>query len=105
MIKDQIAAVFHDLSKAFDSIDQESLSAKPETVGFTGSVKNIIKSFLNNRFRCVKVNNVESDWTKLIRGFPQGTVLGHLLFNLYVNDLQFNIVSNIVQYADDTLFF
>ena len=62
--KDHIAAIFLDLSKAFDSIDHENLLAKLETAGFTGSAKNIIKSFLNDRFHCVKVNNVESDWLK-----------------------------------------
>ena len=101
--KDHIAAVFLDLSKAFDSIDHENLFAKLETLGFTGSAKNFIKSFLNDRFHYVKVNKVESDWLKLIKGVPQGTVLVPLLFNVYVNHLQFTIISNIVQNSGDTV--
>ena len=82
--KDHIATVLLDLSKTFDTIDHEYLLAKLETLGSTGSLKNIIKSFLNDSFHCVKVNKVESDWLKLIRGVPQGLVLCPLFFNIYV---------------------
>ena len=82
--KDHIATVFLDLSKTFDTIDHEFLLAKPETLCSTGSLKNIIKSFLNDSFHCVKANKVESDWLKLIRVVPQGLVLCPLLFNIYV---------------------
>ena len=95
--KDHIEAVFLDFSNAFDLIDHENLFAKIETLGFTGSAKNIIKSLLIDSFHYVEVNNVESDWLILIRGVPQSTVLGPLLFNINVNDLQLNIVFNIVQ--------
>ena len=105
--KDHLATVFLDLSIAFDSIDNENLFAKLETLFFTGSAKNIIKSFLNDRFHCFEVNNVESVWLKLIRirGFPHGTVLVPLLFNIYVNDLNIKIIPNIAQYAGYTVIF
>ena len=105
--KDHIATVLFDLSKGFDSIDHENLFEKLETLFFTGSTKNSIKSFLNDRFHCVELNNVESVLLKLIRirGFPQGTVLVPLLFNIYVNDLKIKIISNIVQYAGNTVIF
>ena len=105
--KDHIADVFLDLSKAFDSIDHENFFAKFETLSFTVSAENIIINFLrfNDTFHCVKVNNVELDWLKLIRGASQGTVRGPLLRNFYINNLQFNIVYNIFQYADDTVIY
>ena len=53
-------------------------------------------------FTIIAMNSVQE---QLIRGVPQGTVLGPLLFNIYVNDLHFNIVSKIVQFADDTVIF
>ena len=61
--------------------------------------------FFNDRFSCNKLNNVETDWLKLIRGVPQSTVFGPILVKIDVNDVQFNIISNKIQFADDTTIF
>ena len=66
--KDHIAAVFLDLSKALDSIDHKNLFTRLKTMGVIGQAKNIIKSFFNDRFHYVRVNNVQSYWLQLIRG-------------------------------------
>ena len=102
-----VHAVFLDLSKAFDSISHKLLMKKLSTLNFSESALKLMGDFLNQRTQKVKVNGKQSDWIELARGVPQGTVLGPLMFNLYVNDLNDCIDSNsrLVQYADDCLIF
>ena len=96
-----------DLSKAFDSINHEILTHKLNLLGFSSSACNLINFFSDQRIQKTVVNNYESDWIELHQGVPQGTILGPLLFNLYINDLRTNIPENceIIQYADDTMLF
>ena len=96
-----------DLSKAFDSINQEILTHKLNLSGFSSSACNLITSFLDQRIQKSVDNIYESDWIELHQDVPQGTILGPLLFNLYINDLRTNIPEKreVIQYADDTMLF
>ena len=96
-------AVLTDLSKAFDSLSHELLLAKLDAYGFDESSLNFIHSYLANRKQQTKVNNTFSSWASVESGVPQGSILGPLLFNIYMNDIfWFTPEVNIANYADDS---
>ena len=96
-------ALMTDLSKAFDSLSHELLIAKLHAYGFNNSSLKLIHSYLNNRYQRVRINSKCSTWSQIITGVPQGSILGPLLFNIYLNDMfLFTKGSNIVNYADDS---
>ena len=85
--KEQVLRIFLDLSKAFDTIDYKILLAKSRHYGIRGVVNKWFDSYLYNKKQLVEVNGIYSD-TKIIEfGVPQVSILGSLLFSIYVNDL------------------
>ena len=99
-------AVFMDLSKAFDCVNHGLLIAKLSAYGLNMDALQLIRSYLSNRQQRVKINSSFSDWKEIKIGVPQGSVLGPLLFNVFINDIfWFANRTKICNYADDTTIF
>ena len=100
--KDRAGAILTDLSKAFDCLNHDLLIAKLVAYGFDKTALLFVKDYLNNRKQRTKVNGSYSSWRDLLFGVPQGSILGPLLFNIFINDTFYFIKdSKIANYADD----
>ena len=98
-------AVFLDISKAFDKVWHKGLIFKLASNGIEGNILNLLKNFLSDRYQRTVLNGTTSDWLPLNCGVPQGSVLGPLLFLVYINDLTDNISSTMKLFADDSSLF
>jgi len=98
--------IYLDLKKAFDTVDHSILLNKLFAYGFTNTFLNMIHSYLTDRYQCVEYLNIKSNLQKINIGVPQGSILGPLLFILYINDFP-NVCSeaSTLLYADDTAVF
>ena len=97
-----IGVLFMDLSKAFDVLNHSLLLAKLEAYGFSLKSTTFIQSYLNKRMQKVNVNNKFSVWEDIYSGVPQGSILGPLLFNIFINDIfSFLTTSEMCKYVDD----
>ena len=94
--------VYFDFQKAFDTVPHKMLMVKLQAYGLSGVILNWINAFLNERTQRVIVNGIASRKEAVISGVPQGSVLGPLLFVLYINDLPDTLVCHCMMFADDT---
>ena len=96
-------AIYLDFAKAFDKVDDRLLLLKMKRMGFHKKLIKWIESFLTNRKQCVLLYGVSSLEAVILSGVPQGTVLGPLLFILFINDMKLCVTGSIIRFfADDT---
>ena len=91
----EVRTVFLDISKAFDKVWHDGLIFKLEQYGMSGNLLKLVQNYLINRKQRVVQNGSYSDYTSIESGVPQGSVLGPLLFLVYINDLERNIKSTV----------
>ena len=95
--------VFLDLKKAFDTVEHSILLQKMSHYGIRGTANSLFESYLSNRSQYVSINGKSSDYHVMEHGVPQGSVLGPLLFLVYINDLNLCVKhSKAIHFADDT---
>ena len=98
----EVRAVFCDISKAFDRVWHKGLLHKMSGIGCSDNVLKWFASYLSGRRQRVVLNGKASDWTQVLAGVPQGSILGPLLFLLYINDIVKHICCSIRLFSDDT---
>ena len=101
----QTDAILLDFPKAFDNVPHQRLLLKLDRCGLRGQIKGWIQAWLCDRKQTVVVDGDKSAPVKVKSGVPQGTVLGPLIFLLYINDIGDNIESQIRLFADDTILY
>ena len=97
--------IYLDFQKAFDKVPHQRLLLKLKAHGIGDSITDWIEQWLTDRRQRVVVDGEVSNWKSVLSGVPQGSVLGPILFLIYINDLDDSITSNILKFADDTKLF
>lgn len=100
-----IDCIFLDYSKAFDKVSHQLLLLKMKHLNLDPNVFNWIRAFLSNRTQFVSANNIDSPVQPVLSGVPQGSVLGPLLFLIFMNDLPTNVSSKVCLFADDCVIY
>lgn len=97
-----IDILYLDFQKAFDKVPHKRLMSKVRALGVQGAVSTWIECWLRDRRQRVVINGESSTWAKVTSGVPQGSVLGPLLFIIYINDIDVGITNRIAKFADDS---
>ena len=101
-IGNPVDIIYLDFAKAFDKVPHRRLIKKIAAHGIGGKLLNWTEDWLNDRTQCVKINGTLSKVETVLSGVPQGSVLGPLLFTIYINDIDETVVSKLVKFADDS---
>ena len=101
----EIRVIFCDISKAFDRVWHKGLLFKLKQAGISGNLLNWFENYLNGRSQRVVLNGSYSNWLPIGAGVPQGSILGPLLFILFINDIVTDVKAEIKLFADDTSLF
>ena len=99
----EVRSIFLDIAKAFDKVWHDGIIFKLTQNGISGNLLNLLRDFLNERKQRVILNGQFSTWKNVSAGVPQGSILGPLLFLIYINGLTEGFSSNAKLFADDTL--
>ena len=102
---DAIDVIYTDFSKAFDSVPHQRLLRKMKSLGIVGDTLSWVKGFLSNRRQRVRVDDELSNWIDVISGIPQGSVLGPILFVIFINDMPEMVESMCQLFGDDVKIF
>ena len=101
----KVRLVFADISKAFDRVWHAGILHKLKNNGITGSLNEWFSDYLTDRKQCVVINGHSSEYGTIEAGVPQGSVLGPLLFLIFIDDIKEGLESKISLFADDSLFY
>ena len=97
-----VDVLYLDFNKAFDKVPHQRLISKLRAHGIGPEISRWIENWLTDRKQRVTIKGTQSPWTSGTSGVPQGSVLGPTLFTIYINDIDENIKSQILKFADDT---
>ena len=100
-----VDVIFLDFAKAFDKVSHSHLLYKLQCYGIKGQIFDWIKDYLYDRKQRVVINGVSSEWSEVISGVPQGSILGPFLFILYINDFPMSVGCNTDLFADDSVLY
>ena len=100
-----VDVIYLDFQKAFDKVPHQRLILKLKSHGMGNSIINWIEQWLTDRKQRVVVDGEVSSWMSVLSGVPQGSVLGPILFLVYINDLEEGVTGSILKFADDTKLF
>ena len=100
-----VDVIYLDFQKAFDKVPHQRIILKLKSHGMGNSIINWIEQWLSDRTQRVVVDGEVSNWKSVLSGVPQGSVLGPILFLVYINDLEEGVTVKILKFADDTKLF